>query len=325
MIDALVRRPGRAEWAIAALLAAAALAAPALAPHDPGRQFTHYPYAPPMAVHVRDAAGGWHAPFVYRHVLVDLLERRYEEDRTTRIPLRGAREAPVFLLGTDALGRDVLSRVLAGTRLSLGVALAASALALAIGLLVGATAGYAGGLVDAALMRLTDFVLVLPLLYVVLALRGALPLVLSTTQVFVALVLVLGLVGWPAAARGVRGIVRVERTQEYAEAALALGAGPFRVLLRHLAPAARGFLAVQGTLLVPAFVMAEATLSFVGLGFAPPAPSWGAMLLDAGGVTGMADAPWLLAPAAAIVAAVFVIQAGVGTANAITVSKFPRN
>lgn len=321
MIDAFVRRTVRGHWAIAALLAVASLVAPALAPHDPGRQFTHYPYAPPMAVHVRDGGGAWHAPFVYRYVLVDPLERRYAEDRATRIAVRGAREAPVFLLGTDGLGRDVLSRVLAGARLSLGLALAAAALALALGLLVGATAGYAGGLVDATLMRITDVVLVLPLLYVVLALRGVLPLVLSTADVFVALVLVLGLVGWPAAARGVRGIVRIERTQEYAEAARALGAGPFRILLRHLAPAARGFLVVQGMLLVPAFVMAEATLSFVGLGFAPPAPSWGAMLLDAGGVSTMADAPWLLAPAAAIVAAVFVIQLGAGAADPMTISK----
>ena len=324
MIRTLARGTPRAEWAIAALLAGAALIAPALAPHDPGRQFTDYPYAPPMAVHLRDATGAWHGPFVYRSVLVDPLDRRYEVDRSAPIAVLSARDAPVFLLGTDALGRDVLSRVLAGARLSLGLALAAAALALALGMLVGATAGYAGGIVDTALMRVTDFVLVLPLLYVVLALRGVLPLVLSTSQVFIALVLVLGLVGWPTAARGVRGIVRVERTQEYAEAARALGAGPFRVLLRHLAPAARGFLVVQGMLLVPAFVMAEATLSFVGLGFAPPAPSWGAMLLDAGGVSAMADAPWLLAPAAAIIAAVFVIQLGVGT-HAMTISKLPRN
>ena len=157
-------------------------------------------------------------------------------------------------------------------------------------------------------------------IYVALALRGAMPLVLSTAQVFGALVLVLGLVGWPTVARGVRGIVRVERGQEYAEAARAIGAGPMRVLVRHLAPAARGFIIVQAMLLVPAFVMAEATLSYAGLGFAPPAPSWGAMLQDAGSVRVMAEAPWLLAPAAAVVGAVLVIQLGLGTTTAPPIS-----
>jgi peptide/nickel transport system permease protein len=300
---------GRRAGSAFAVLILAVLLAPLAAPHDPGRQFTDYPFAPPMALHVRGDDGVWHAPFVYAIRAVDPLERRYEEDRRTRLsPL--SRDAPAFLLGTDALGRDVLSRVLAGTRLSLGLALGAALLALAIGALVGAAAGYAGGFLEGALMRATDLMLVLPVIYVVLALRGALPLVLTTGQTFSALLVVLGMVGWPAAARGVRAIVRVERGQEYAEAARALGATRTRVLVRHLLPAARGFLIVQGTLLVPAFVMAEATLSFVGLGFAPPAPSWGAMLSD---VQGGAEAPWLLAPAAAIVATVFVIQAATTT------------
>jgi peptide/nickel transport system permease protein len=239
---------------------------------------------------------------------VDPLERRYEEDR--RRVIDGFQDPlPWFLFGSDALGRDVLSRVLIGTRLSLGLALLATVLALSIGALVGATAGYAGGWVDNTLMRIADLVLVLPGIYIVLALRGTLPLVLTTTQVFVALAGVLALVGWPSAARGVRGIVIVEARKEYAEAAHALGAGSWRVITRHLLPATRGFLVVQATLLVPAFIMAEATLSFVGLGFAQPTPSWGVMLLDAAAVQTAADAPWLLAPAAAIVLTVLVVHA----------------
>ena len=114
----------------------------------------------------------------------------------------------------------------------------------------------------------------LPGIYVVLALRGGLPIVLSPAQVFVALVAVLSLVGWPSVARGVRGIVLVERGSEYAEAARALGAGSWRVIARHLLPATRGFLAVQATVLVPAFIMAEATLSYVSR-VSAPTPSWG--------------------------------------------------
>ncbi len=306
----------RAGLTLSAMLALLVLFAPWVAPYDPGRQFSTHPYAPPMRPHVFDDRGELHAPFIYPLRLVDRLERRYEEDRTRMIPLRwfsgsrvrGDDAEPWFPLGSDALGRDVFSRVVLGARLSLGIALLAAAIALTVGALTGALAGYAGGWPDSVLMRLADLVLVLPGIYVVLALRGALPLVLTATQVFAALVLVLGLVGWPAAARGVRGIFLVERTQEYAEAARAVGAGPIRVIGRHLLPASLGFLAVQACVLVPAFVMAEATLSYVGLGFAPPTPSWGAMLQEAGAARGGADAPWLLAPAGAIVLAVLTMQ-----------------
>ena len=300
-------RRGKLAFAFAAL-ALLVLAAPRLAPYDPGRQFPGYQYAPPMRPHLVDAAGAWHRPFAYPLRSVDPIERRYDEDRSRRVTLAAGEEAPWFLLGSDPLGRDVLSRVLAGARLSLGVALLSTVLALVIGGILGAAAGYAGGWLDAALMRTADLVIVLPGIYLVLALRGVLPLVLSTTEVFAALVAVLGLVGWPSAARGVRGIVVIEGRSEYAEAARALGAGSWRVIVKHLLPATRGFLAVQATVLVPAFIMAEATLSFVGLGFAEPTPSWGAMLREASAVRVVADAPWLLAPAAAIVLTVFVVH-----------------
>jgi len=291
-----------------AVMALVVLAAPALAPYDPGRQFSGYPYAPPMRPHLADAGGAWHAPFAYPVRSEDPIERRYVEDRTRRLDTFASQE-PWFLLGSDALGRDVLSRLLAGARLSLGIATLATLLAIALGALIGAAAGSSGGWPDAILMRLADFVIVLPGIYVVLALRGVLPLVLAPREVFTALVAVLALVGWPGVARGVRGILIVERQAEYAEAARASGAGRWRVILRHLLPATRGFLGVQATVLVPAFVMAEATLSFVGLGFAPPTASWGAMLLDAAAVRVAADAPWLLAPAGAIVVTVFLVHA----------------
>jgi peptide/nickel transport system permease protein len=300
----------RAPLAFAAL-AALVFVAPWLAPYGAHQQFPGYQFAPPMRPHLVDGQGAWHLPFAYAIRPVDPIERRYAEDRSRRIawPARGRPDdAPWFLLGSDALGRDVLSRALAGARLSLGVALLATLLSLAIGALVGAAAGYAGGWVDAALMRTTDFVIVLPGIYMVLALRGALPVVLTPGQVFTAIVGVLALVGWPSAARGVRGIVLVEGRSEYAEAARALGAGSWRVIARHLLPATRGFLGVQATVLVPAFIMAEATLSFVGLGFAPPTASWGAMLMDASSVRSVADAPWLLTPAAAIVLTVLVVH-----------------
>ena len=292
---------------VLAALALLIVSAPALAPYEPGQQFAGYQYAPPMRPHIVAADGSWHPPFAYKIRIDDPLERRYSVDRTTRIGSFAGPE-PWFLLGSDALGRDVFSRVLIGARLSLGIALLAAVLSLAIGTAVGGLAGYAGGWADTLLMRAADFVTVLPGIYVVLALRGALPLVLSAAEVFTALVAVLALVGWPVIARGVRTILQVERHAEYAEAARASGAGPWRVLTRHLLPATRGFLGVQAAVLVPAFVMAEATMSFVGLGFAEPTPSWGVMLADAAAVQIAADAPWLLAPAVAIVCTVFVIN-----------------
>jgi len=298
-------RSRRAIIAFVCLTAGAALA-PRVAPYDPGRQFAGYPYAPPMPPHVIDGRGSWHAPFAYPITLVDPIERRYREDRS-RVTEWGGND-PWFLLGSDELGRDVLSRLLAGARLSLGVSLLAAILALVIGATIGAWSGYAGGWVDTWLMRLADLVIVLPIIYVVLALRGVLPVVLSPPQVFMALVGVFALVGWPSVARGVRGIVVRERQAEYVEAARALGASKSRVIARHLLPATSGFLGVQATLLVPAFIMAEATLSFAGLGFMPPTPSWGAMLQAAAYVRTAADTPWLLAPAGAIVLTVFVIH-----------------
>jgi len=273
-----------------------------------------------MRPRVLDDQGRLRAPFVYPLRLVDPLERRYEEDRSRPMPLRWFGSPmvsvegpePWFPLGSDGLGRDVLSRLVLGARLSLGVAAAASALAILLGMTIGATAGYAGGWTDTALMRAADLVLVLPGIYVILALRGALPLVLSTAQVFGAMVAVLGLVGWPAVARGVRGIFITERQQEYAEAARALGARPARIAFVHLLPATRGFLGVQLTLLIPAFVLAEATISFAGLGFAAPTPSWGAMLQDAASARAAADAPWLLAPAAAIVFSILALHLASG-------------
>lgn len=308
-----------AGLALALSIAVLAALGPLASPNDPAAQFTDFVYAPPMWPRVIDAAGNVRAPFVYPLRLADRLERRYEDDRSRRVPLAigaGGRllsidpsaNVPWFPLGTDALGRDQLARLASGTRLSLGVALTAALGALLAGALLGGLAGQSRGLVDDGLMRTADFVIALPAVYVVLALRAAMPLVLSTPQVFWTLVVVLTIVGWPLPARAVRAVVARERGKEYAEAARALGAGRTRLLLRHLLPAARGLLVVQATLLVPAFVLAEATLSYVGLGFAEPTPSWGGLLREAGAGRALVEAPWLLTPALAIVATALAVN-----------------
>ncbi|HYI06369.1 MAG TPA: ABC transporter permease [Reyranella sp.] len=318
----------RGRGAGVALLAAIALvtaAAGYVAPHDPGRQFADFSYAPPMLPRVVDANGRWRRPFVYPLRLADRLERRFSEDRDNPMTIHwfspGAlaqvdeSRGPWLLLGGDALGRDIFARVVRGARLSLGVSIMAAAGALLMGAFAGALAGFSGGWADDLVMRIADIVLILPAIYVVIVLRAAMPLVLSTSQVFLTLVVVLALAGWPYVARGVRAVVAAERGKEYAEAARAIGAGWWRILLRHLLPASRGFLAVQATLLMPAFILAEATLSFVGFGFAEPTPSWGVMLQGAGQTGTLVEAPWLLSPAAAIVLSVLALYLAAGSDN----------
>jgi peptide/nickel transport system permease protein len=303
----------RAGLALLAAVVFVAVAAPWLAPNPPDRQFNTYLYAPPTRVHF-DAAEG--ASF-YPLRVVSRLERRFEEvrDRPVRVAwFTGHLVAstddrePLLLLGADSYGRDIFSRLLYGARASLGVALFATLAAMMIGTFVGGVAGYAGGVVDELLSRLSDFVLVLPAIYVVLALRAVMPLVLPPRDVFLLLVGIFGLVGWPIVARGVRGIIASEREREYVAAGRALGAGPLRLLVVHLLPATRGYLTTQATLLLPAFILAEATLSYVGLGFPDTVPTWGTMLHDASNVALLGDAPWTLAPAAAIFIVVLAVN-----------------
>ena len=291
----------RAVIFLAALVTFAALA-PALAPYDAGEAFRDFLHAPPMRPHLD---GG--APMVYPLVLTDRLEQHFEADRSRSVKLpwiERDRTVPVFLLGADDFGRDVLSRLLYGARTSIGLALVATLGAVLIGAFVGAMAAYRGGWVDEAIMRLADFVLVLPVIYVVLVLRAILPLVLPASTVFLLISWIFVLVGWPFVAKGVRAIVAAEAGREYVQAARSLGASPFRIVAVHLIPACAGHLVVQATLLLPAFILAEATLSYIGLGFPDPVASWGTMLAGAGNYNAVARFPWTLSPAVAIFAVV---------------------
>ena len=305
----------RAGQVLLALVLLSVAAAPVIAPNDPERRFGDLLYAPPTRLHVWD--GGISRPFVYRQRLLSRMERRFEDDRTARIPLawmtdgrlvttRG--DAPLLLLGADSYGRDIFARVVHGGRISLTLALLAAACAVVVGATLGGIAGYAGGWLDSVISRSSEFLLVLPTMYVVLVLRAVLPLVLDAATVFALLTLIFTALGWPIVARGTRAIVVSEREQEYVSAARALGASPGRVLARHVLPAALGYLLTQLTLLIPAFILAEATLSYVGFGFPPGTATWGTMLQDAANVLLVADLPWLLAPAVAIFLTVLAIN-----------------
>ena len=303
----------QAGAALLLLLAVVALAAPWIAPNDPGRRFADLLYAPPTRVYVYQ--DGPQAPYIYAWRLESRLERRFAEARPDRVPLRWFTGgvlvtadpdagAPLLLLGADAYGRDLFSRLVHGARTSLAVAVIATLAATLLGATVGGISGYAGGWVDGGLSRFSELLLVLPGIYVALALRAVMPLVLPSSTVFLLLTGIFALLGWPVVARGVRAIVMAERQRDYAEAARAAGAGNTRLLVRHLLPSARGYITTQATLLFPAFILAEATLSYVGLGFPDTTPTWGTMLQETANVALLGDAPWTLAPAAAIFVAV---------------------
>lgn len=297
-----------------AVLALITLAAPWLTLHDPAAINRDHVLAPPTRIHVREADGGWRAPFIRRSVVADRLSRTYVEDASMSRGLvwRRAAEAsagavPWFPLGTDSVGRDIWSRLVLGARVSLGIALLATAGALVLGVAAGGTAGFAGGLTDAALMRACELVLILPALYVVLALRAALPLVMPASLLFAAMAGVLAIAGTPQVARAVRAVTAVERSRDYVLAARATGRHPAAVFVVHVLPAMREAVVAQALLLLPAFVLAEATLSFMGLGFDAATPSWGTALQEAASVRAIAEYPWVLAPAGAIAITVFAL------------------
>jgi len=291
-----VSRSSRVVVWLAALLLMAGLA-PSLAPYDPTHLFSDARHVPPMVPRLE--AGGR----VYAVTLADRLRERYTTDTSRLLPLPwwAPPDTPVFLLGTDAGSRDILSRLLVAARPTLLLALAALFGATLLGTLFGVLAARRGDIVDTVITRLGDLLLVLPVMVMALLLRSALPLVLPATAVFMWLALLLSLVGWPVVMRVVRATIRREQASEAALAVLALGASRGHLLRRHLLPACAGPVLAQSGLLLPAFIAAEAGLSFVGLGFPETWPTWGTMLREAADVNALVRFPWTLAPAVAIV------------------------
>ncbi len=189
-------------------------------------------------------------------------------------------------MGTDIQGRDIWARLVHGARISLSVGLVSQGIALGLGLLLGLIAGYYGKWIDELVMRLADVTLAFPTLLLLIALVAALQP--SLTVVF----LTIGLVGWAAMARLVRGQVLVVRELEYVQAMRALGARNGRIIMRHVLPAVVAPVLIAATLGVAGAIMAEASLSFLGLGVQPPTPSWGAMIADGRDLSQLRGAPW---------------------------------
>ncbi len=293
------------------------------APADPASQNRDFPFVPPSRLHFVDARGHFHLrPFIYPwiskpqglyeyeelrdreyplHFLVKGPEYRIAGVFSSRIHLFGV-EAPaqIFLAGTDNYGRDQLSRILYGGRVSLAAGLLATGISLALGVLLGTISGFYGRWIDESLMRLVELFMVLPWLYLLLAVRAFLPLHISPLQTFFLLVAVIGSIGWARPARLVRGVVLSARTRKYVLASRGFGASDSHILRRHLLPHTYGVLLTQAALLVPQFVIAEVTLSFLGLGLSEPMPSWGNLLANLQQYNVLVSYWWMFAPGIAL-------------------------
>ena len=321
-----------AAWTILALFGVVILLGDFIAPYDHTSQSRTDPSAPPSDIRFYDQAGEFHLrPFIYRKKLVDPLSRTYVEDTSVNYPLTlfesgdsyylfgifrahrhlfGVAKAEgsprVHVLGTDELGRDRFSRLVRAIRFSLIVCPIGAVLAWIAGLAIGLMSGSLGGKADALLMGVTDTMLALPTLVLILAARAAFPLELPPLRAAMLLVLIFTAFGWAETARLTRGLVGSIKQQEYILAARAIGLSDARVMLGHILPNALPTILRQGLITLPAFLLAEVALSFLGVGLQEPEPSLGTLLASAADVNQLQRDP-LIVLAPGVVITVFIL------------------
>lgn len=288
-----------------------------IAPYDANTRDADHLYAPPQGVHLFHE-GEFLGPFIYPTIAtrdMETFRRIYTEDKTNPQKLRffcsgepykfwgfvdanfhfvcPPDDGPFFLIGADRLGRDVFSRLVYGARLSLTVGLIGIAISLAIGMTLGGLAGYFGGWVDSTVQRMIEVIRSLPELPIWLALSAAVPATWSPVAVFFMISIILGLLDWPGLARAVRSKLLSLREEDFVRAAELVGAKPSRVIRRHLLPNFMSHIVVSASLSIPAMILGETALSFLGLGLRPPATSWGVMLNEAQNLTVVEFYPWV--------------------------------
>ena len=311
-------------------LYASVLVSEALAPYGLSSRNIHHIHAPPQTVHFFHE-GDFVGPFVYGYTRsLDLaqLKRVYVEDPSRVYRLRffcrgdayrfwGLFEADfhlvcpadeegatLFLLGTDRLGRDVLSRMIYGARISLTVGLFGILISFTLGVVIGGLAGYYGGWVDGLSQRLIEIVRSFPELPLWMALSAALPVTWPPVLIYFGITVILGLLDWTGLARAVRSRLLAMREEDFCTAAQLMGASPRRIIARHLLPGFASHLIASATLSIPAMILGETALSYLGLGLRPPITSWGVLLTEAQNMNVVALYPWLMLPVLPVVVTV---------------------
>lgn len=309
-----------------------ALFAEFAAPYDPEGMFIQYKMAPPTRIHIRDAEGRFHLPFVYKIVRTRdpvTLQNLYKEDTNVRYPVRffvrgteyklwgrlpgnihlfglpvSHEEQGFHVLGSDRLGRDLLSRLCYGARLSLSLGLLGVFLSMTLGVVLGGVSGYYGGPIDTIIQRTIEFIRTMPSIPLWMALSAALPANWPIVRVYFGITVILSLVGWTGMARVVRGRFLAMREEDFVLAARLVGSSEMRIILRHMLPSFLSYIIASLTLAIPGMILAETGLSFIGLGLRAPAISWGVLLQEATNVRSLALSPWVLTPALAVIIAV---------------------
>ena len=285
-------------------------------------------YAPPQTIRFFHE-GEFVGPFVYGlgfELNLENLKREYQSDpnkvQAIRFFCRGdeykyfglipgrfhffcpAENGTLFLLGTDRLGRDVLSRIIYGARISLTVGLIGISISFMLGIVLGGLAGYYGGWTDSIVQRSIEVIRSFPELPLWMALSAALPVTWSPLGVFFGITVILGLIDWTGLARAVRSKLLALREEDFCTAAVLMGARPSRVIGRHLLPNFMSHLIASATLSIPSMILGETALSFLGLGLRPPITSWGVLLTEAQNINAVALYPWLMLPVAPVIVVV---------------------
>ena len=311
-------------------LYAVALFTDFLAPYSPIHYEGKATYAPPVKLRFVDEDGFHLRPFIHGRTLEigEFLERTYTDDTTQKYWIRffvhgdeyaykflGFKadlhlfglengEMGLYLLGADRLGRDNLTRIMHGSRISLSIGLIGVFMNMILGVLIGGISGYYGRFVDTIIQRIIEFIRSIPTIPLWMTLAAALPPTWSNIKVYFGITIILSFVGWTSLARVTRGAFLALRESDFVMAAKLAGASEMRIILRHMVPSFASYLIASLTLAVPSMILGETTLSFLGIGLRPPVVSWGVLLKNITNLQVVSQAPWLLTPTIPVVLAV---------------------